>query len=144
MLTASRLNSADYKRNVWVAQIEGSVPFDDLKKPIFWAHVADRLRPWDIIEVRSDIGAFFAQLVVTDVAKARAEVAVVSFIQLSARQVEDPGREAKFGQYTIKHRGPKYGWCVIRDEDRAVMNTERLNTQEAAMAWAHANLKVAA
>lgn len=60
-------NLADYGRSVWFIESAREITIDDLLRPAFWAHHANRLRKHDEIDVVAIDGSFDIKLRVTDI-----------------------------------------------------------------------------
>lgn len=116
-LNASRFALAEYERNIWVVTPEAETPFEALQEPAYWAHVAAKLKPWDVIEVRAEDGSYWAQLLVQDASRLWAKVALLKHVQLHA--VEP--KSSEIDGHLVKFGGPVKKWTVIRQSDKAVL-----------------------
>lgn len=116
-LNAGRFRQAEFERTYWCVTPEAGVGISHLKEPSYWAHVASQLRPNDRIEVRSEDGAYFAELLVLACDRVSARVAVIHKVDLDR---VDHG-DLTMGEYEIKWGGPQGKWQVIRTADRALL-----------------------
>lgn len=134
---SERFKSGEYERQVHVANAdEGTTPAD-LTHPDYWAHVADKLKAWDLIEVRANNGTWFAQLLVLDVSRAWARVHTLSVHMLSDYDVSQTQAQMP---YYIKHNGPQDKWTVIRRADGEIVSKEHSQASDAKR-WMDERLK---
>lgn len=128
-LNPARLAQGEYVRTVHVATAEQGTAEEDLINPAYWAHVASKMRPWDRIEVRSDDGTFYAELLVLDSSRTWARVKLLKFLPLTSADVSQTQAD---DEYEIKFRGPVLRWSVVRRLDNAVIKEAMQNKDEAA------------
>jgi hypothetical protein len=136
-LNTTRFKGSEYERTVWVVTVEEGVTSDDLERPDFWAHVANRMRPFDRIEVRADDGSYFAELLVIAVDRNWAKVKGLMFVQLNE---EATGYAPGSADHIVKWRGPHRKWSVVRKSDNAVLK-EECQTQAEATLWLNGHLQ---
>lgn len=122
--------------NGFAAVLPLGTPFDAVKDPAYWAHVAYKLRPGDEITVHSDDMSFFGRLYVRDVSAPglqklnnRAVVAVLSHVEFDAI-----ARDARTKTHEVVYLGPHMQWCVRALKDHRVVK-ERCGTADEAAAW---------
>lgn len=112
---------------------EASVPYEDVLKPQFFANIAVRLRPTDIVEVRPEDNSYYAELYVWSVSKAAAVVSEIVRIDIpkdaSFKVVE--GFEVEF------RPGPKKFRIVRVSDSREIQSG--FDTADAASEWLIAN-----
>lgn len=112
------MKQSEYERNIWIVDLEGGVPFEAVFDPGFWAHVSAKLKPWDHLEVRTDDGTFWAELIVRDAGKLYAKVAVLNHVSFDdSVEVQQLSGVKEFENVIIKWRGPHFKWCVLRGTD---------------------------
>jgi hypothetical protein len=128
----SRISGFEYGNVVWAATLESGWTLDDALDPKFWSLHAQKLRRYDKIEVRTDDGAFYADLLVTQVGSGFAFVHVLQYVQLDGAVT--PTREQQEDGYEIRDLGPIKAWCVIRKSD-AVVIREKSPTRRDAETW---------
>lgn len=132
-LKEARMREATYWRNEWAINPEYGVTVDDMLKPDFWAHVAQKLRPWDKIEARAEDGAYFVEFVVLDAAKTWAKVALVNTPTVFKENV-GPSDISIDDKYIAQWKGPQRKWIVVRKVDKASLK-EELATKSDAIRW---------
>jgi len=126
-----RMQSAEYVRREWVCTAEEGTTADDVIDPGYWAHIAAQLTIYDRIEVRVDTGEYLLELLVKDVGRNWAQVAVLHHHDLAGKVKTGQAMEAEF---EALFKGPQRKWCVIRKSDAKVLE-ERLADKTAALAW---------
>lgn len=126
--------SADGARKCSVARPREGTPFDALLQPSYWAHIADRLRPFDKIEVHPQDRSFYAELLVLQASRLSAKVHVLKKDDLDV--IDDATTENEF---FIKWKGAQK-YSVIRAADKLAVQTG-FDTKEAAMTWLANNLR---
>lgn len=136
-LVKSRFREASSVMNVWCVTPETGVEFEDILKPIFWAHVAADLKPWDKIIVRheGENDPYIAELVVRYASRTEALVKVISFTALGPLS-----KEVVDSEYKIVYSGAHCAYRVIRRLDGIVLKDE-IPTQEQASRWLIEHLK---
>lgn len=132
-LPASGLSTSDYVRTEYVATPDVGTDYETVLKPLFWAHVANRLRQWDEIEVRAADGTWLAKLVVIDRGPQWAKVAELHFYNFERKLEVDPvATSAAASEYELKWAGPVAKWRVTRLVDKAVMTDGHVDKADAA------------
>lgn len=114
----SRFKLAEQVVNTHCIVVEEGVPFDAMKEPSYWSHIANRLRPGDEIKVRTDDGAYAATLYVKEVAHQAARVVPVWYVSLSEVDVLPADTE-----YEVRYAGPIHKHRVIRKKDNAIIES---------------------
>lgn len=129
-LLFSRMKTAEYSRTVYQVTPEAETPFDTVISPEYWAHVAHTLNPLDRLEIVPDDFEYFAELMVVGTSTQAAKVVVLRKEDIGGKEtLPQPGAE-----YIAKHKGPAWGWCVIRVSDGEVMLKNFSDRQEATKA----------
>jgi len=131
MITATRMRPAEYERQAWVANIEYGVELAEIVTPGFWAHMANKLRPYDHIEARSDDGTWIAHLIVTGCDRTWARVVVDRVVKLTSKDVSDT--QAVQQQHRVEWKGPHNKFTVIRNSDNEPVRTGFTTKEDAAM-----------
>lgn len=126
-----RMQNAEYLRRDWVCTAEEGTTVDDIIDPGYWAHIAGQLTIYDRIEVRVDSGEYLLELLVKDLGRNWAQVAVLHHHDLAGKVKTGEAMEAEF---EALFKGPQRKWCVIRKSDAKVLE-ERLADKGAALAW---------
>jgi len=135
ILANERFFEAEFQTNRWVANADEATRQPDVLKGEYWAHVANRLKPWDHIYVRAENGTWYTELLVLSVDRAYAAVRPLNQWQFG----EDAPTEAQAAAqaaaaYRPKWGGPQHKWCVIRMSDSTKVATE-LASERAALDW---------
>ena len=135
ILAGERFFEREYQTNLWVANADEATKQADVLKGEYWAHVANKLKPWDHIYVRAENGTWYTELLVLSVDRAYAAVRPLNQWQFG----EDAPTEAqaaahKTAAYRPKWGGPQHKWTVIRTSDSERVATE-LTSERAAMDW---------
>ncbi len=131
-LKDARMRASEFWRTTWCINPELGVTKEDMLKPEYWAHVASKLKPWDLIEARAEDGSYFAVLVVLDGAKTWAKVDEILYKEF--KDNAGPADVNVDDKYTIQYKGPHAKWRVTRKSDNNIMR-EELVSKAAAMAW---------
>lgn len=126
------LKLSESARNVWRVTPEDGVTLDDIIKEDFWGFVAKRFTRGDIIEVLSESGEWFTELLVRSCDRVSARVAVLRHVDLAAKP-ENIGAAEQNSEYTVSHKGAS-GWTVRRNSDNEVL-AKKLGTREDAQKW---------
>lgn len=138
-LVVPRFALAEHKRAVWQASVPAGVDFEDVKTPEFFAHVAKKITICDRIEVLTDDGLYFAELLVQDVGSGYVKTAVLRFVEL-APPIKVEGEATKFD---VKWMGPHKKHVVIRKSDNFMVR-EGLATKSEAHDWVAGHVKAMA
>lgn len=146
---ATSLKGAEYARNTHVIIAGEGVTPEDAMHPGYYAHVADKLKPWDQIEVRAHDGTWFFQVMVLDCSRnwakvwPMAEPLRLTTADVSATQAALVKAGAqKAADFVVKHRGPR-GWSVVRTTDGEILH-EGEGSRAGAETWLTKHLGAAA
>lgn len=131
-LPEARFAPAEVMRVRYVIVPEEGTSFEELLEPIYWSHVARRLRALDILEIHPEDGSYFAELLVRGVGPKGAQVVTLRMKKLG--EVEDLGEAFK-----IQWKGGHLKHAVIRSRDKEVLQGGFANKEDAA-AWLASNL----
>jgi hypothetical protein len=126
-------------RSHWVYTAEGGTQITDILQPEYWAALLPMPQPWDIIEVREEFGAWWAQLLVRQSTSAGIHVAGIKALELDG--VAPRNFVAIDGEgCTIVHKGPFLKWCVVTREGRQLQGG--FDDESRASAWLRDHLWV--
>lgn len=114
-LAPDRMQVGDFVRQWVCVTVEVGTKPEWLLDPQFWAHVANKVRPYDRIEVRCDDGEFFAEYLVLQRGPQWLQVRQLSMHKLGADIADD----AESTKHKVMWCGPKLKFCVIRKADQA-------------------------
>lgn len=88
----------------FICKVRPDANFDDLLKPGFWAHVADKLKPGHVIEVWPDDWSYVARLRVVEVGRLYARVALEHKAELLATGDDSAELRIEWGGPSVKYR----------------------------------------
>jgi len=134
-LHPSRFALAGHKRNVYFITPADGTTLDDVLDPLYWSHVAQRLRPTDLVEVHAEDGSFFAELFVREAGRQQATLVPLRVVEFEKLK-QEPSREG----FTAAWKGPHHRWCVVRLADGALIKTE-CGSKDEAMQWLASNTR---
>lgn len=128
----ARFHDAANDRNIWnVSPFAGTV-ISDVLKPEYWASVANKLRPFDRIEVTPEDSTWWAELMVRSVSSK--SVVVHLLMKVDFAKAETPPADAAL-PYEIDYT-PATKWRVRRRSDNALISENHLNREQAQAAAA--------
>lgn len=128
VLSAIGMSVAEYKRVQWFCHAAEGVTPDDILKPEYWAHVAQKLNintGFDRIEVLANDGSWMAELLVLTTGRTAAKVKMLALHDLDGAYADMSNANKT---HDIKHRGPRK-WSIVRLSDGAVVK-ENIPTRE--------------
>lgn len=131
-LTA-RIQLAEEARQRYRQTIDAGVSVEDALDRAMWVHVAKQLRSGDILELRAEDNAWYAEVLVTDVKVTATAVHIPTFALLWQTTLATAKKSAAEteGSYTTKFNGPADRFVIIRTSDKAKVE-KGLPTKEAA------------
>lgn len=121
-LQQSRFKPAGHFTQKYEMVVEHGVTIEDIKQPIFYAHVAASLKPFDTITVTSDDLTLYAEVLVLAAERTAATVTVLREYDLTkADVVKHESDNFDLSDFEIKYRGPASKFSLIRKDDNAVI-----------------------
>lgn len=126
----TRIQPAEHGRNVWLIDAESSEHPEDFLKLEFYAHVAKNFRPFDHIEIRTDDGQYWCELLVLAADVTWAKVKLLREHRLEYVEQQAIGAT----DFEVSYKGRVRLWCVIRKSDKSAVS-EGHNDRGAANAW---------
>lgn len=132
-LSPISLQLAEYAKSHYVVTVDHAIDDKDICNPSFWAHVAQKLKQFDTVELRSEDGSFWAQYLVIAADRVWAKVLKLHYVDLDKVQADTKFDGDLIDQYEIKW-AKNSKWSVIRREDRALM-VEKLHSRTDAQEW---------
>lgn len=117
-LTPKRIHDAEHARRQWTAVVPEGTTIEDIKEPSYWAHVSNRVKQMDRIEIFCEDAAWWAEVLVVESLRAAAKVAVLNHLVLSKEEISvieaDP-------EYEVAYKGPVKKHCIIRLSDKVIV-----------------------
>lgn len=111
-INAPAFKAAEYEFTVYCATIENGATFQDILNPEYWMHVADKVRPSDVIRAIAADQTFYAELLVLRKSRVEVFVAVLNHVDLTRFTMgEDLSKEVE--KYDISWGGPANKFRVI-------------------------------
>lgn len=129
IVVQSRVQSAEHGRNIWLVTAESSEHPEDFLQAEFYGHVAKDFRPMDRIEIITDDGQYWAELIVLTCDRTWAKVHLLREVKLQAVE-----QSADDGAYLVRYRGNHLKWCVIRASDKSAIREGEAD-KASAIAW---------
>lgn len=124
------MKQAEMARTAYFVFVDADVSKEDLLDPKTWAHVGDRLKMNDKIEVLSEDGRVYAELIVASSGVNFAKVRLIQFVCF-----DDDIQPAEDGDdYEAKFISNRYKFGVYRKSDKQWLAKE-LDTQADAEEW---------
>jgi hypothetical protein len=111
-LRETQFKLASFVTNRWAVVLPIEVEYDRVFDPEFWANVASRIRPSDIIEVHSEAMDFYAELYVM-----RSKRLAVDVVELSKIKLERKAAQEAVTDLYVKNMGPLRKFCIMRGKD---------------------------
>jgi len=134
VLITPNFAEAQYRRTVHFAEASHLVTPKDIIKPEYWAHVAPLLRARDRVEVYSEDGTWYAELMVTFVPEKSVTKpqnwASVKLMRLVDLAKDEDVKELPKG-FTSKFLNPNQRWGIIRASDGSVVVDKKPSQKEA-------------
>jgi hypothetical protein len=135
-----RFKAAEQARTTYSIVPEDGTPYADLFKPVYWSHIASRLRPGDRIEVTAEDMSYVAELMVLAAERQAASVVELRKNEIAPQATLLPSVEAA---YRIEFKGPHLKWCVIRIADQHRIR-EQCDSRALAYEWLASHSKALA
>lgn len=126
-LNPSSLREAEYRRSEYVVVAPEGAQIENLTDPVFWSHVAGRLRVNDRVEVHASDNTWVVEMMVRSASRAGAHLAVLHKHDFNTAENVDT-----FEDVEVRHRGGR--WQAVRKADKAIL-IEGLDTKEEVVAW---------
>lgn len=120
------LMGADFARQSFRATPPAGTKIEDMLVPEYWAHVARKFTPYDIIEVVPEDGAFYARLFVQNTGKLWAKIFKLECVELSAKK---PIADIQ-AKYEPKYAGPAAKWRVVNKSDGSLVSQDSFQNRE--------------
>ena len=108
---------------------------EDMMQPIFWSHVARKLKPMFEIWAMPKDGAWYGKWLVIYADSTQAKLKELDFYSLE--EISDP--ESESDPYIVKWISPPVRFGIVRKADKVIIK-DRFETKELAYAWKAQNL----
>lgn len=131
------LLGAEFARQLFRAIPPAGTKIEEMLDPSYWAHVAKRFNPHDMIEVIPEDGSFYARLIVLSVAHLSMKVQALECVVLVANP--KVAKADAIAQFEVNWGGPNAKWRVLRKSDGAAVTNDSFQTQEEAQEWINNN-----
>lgn len=141
-LQEARLKARQYVSQDWQIVPEYGTTIEEVLCPEFYTNIAKKFSPTDIIEVVAEDLSWTARLMVVEVGKLWAKVALIYKVDLTADQ-EVTAVKGDLTNYEVKYRGPHLKFCVVRLSDKSPIK-EQCGSKEEAVRWLNDHLKAIA
>lgn len=130
VLNPARMALAEHWRQDWCVNAESGTTMEDIVSTTYFSHMAELLKPYDHIEVRSEDGAWIANLIVIRSDRNWAHVKMMAFIDI----IEGAEEKTVSKKNTVEFKGPHHKWSVIRLQDGEKIKTG-CGSREEANTW---------
>lgn len=106
-------------RSEWVYTAPAGTQLTDVLAEAFWAGLNPRPQPWDHVEVREELGAWWCELLVRS---STSEGIVVAGIRAIELESVAPRNFQPFDAkgHKVVYRGPHTQWCVQASDGRVL------------------------
>jgi hypothetical protein len=126
-------------RSHWVYTAEAGTSIADILQYEYWMGLQPMPQPWDLIEVREELGAWWAELLVR---QSTSEGIVVAGIKAIELETVAPRNYVPFDGEgcTVVYKGPFLKWCCETREGRQLQGG--FDDESKAAAWLRDHLWV--
>lgn len=116
----------------WAFTAPHGSKFEDLLEPNFWASVAHKVQPWDVIVVKSEDHSFWGELLVLHKEKFSLQVGKLRYVELDKLESKIAAEELELSadKYNIEFDA-KNKWKCIRKSDRVQIFQGHLDKKSA-------------
>lgn len=129
-LSPTLLLRAEHEHSTYFITLPDFVTLEDAQNPAYWAHTADKLRQFDIIEFIAADFTWYAQAIVAETGDCWAKLKLLNYVRW---ELELPDETIPEG-YDVKWQGPLVKWGVIRLSDSERIRSGEPN-KSSAIAW---------
>jgi hypothetical protein len=130
-----RLAEAESRRRIFDFVIPRGTTPEQLLEPERWTKLAQHLKPWDRIELRSDDASFFGEALVRDIDAKGVHLAMLYGFSVDRVGAIGSAKRSANGE-RIEHRGEFERWCVLRG-DKIISSKHPTEAQAAAWLGSH-------
>lgn len=134
---------AEYARQHFRIVVPYGHTIDDVKKPEYWANVARKFNPHDLVEFVAEDGSFYAEAIVLDKGPLWAKVFIKNLWDLNAKAqmpvesvaVELPTEIVDETAYEVKWGGPSAKFRIHKKDTNELLAPDSFQTKEDALAF---------
>lgn len=130
------LNMSGQASNEWLAKLPSGTDPESILDPVFWSHVAKKMRPMDKIDAWAIDGSFYGEYIVLYAEGLAANIKQLRLYKLDDYAGPDTGAEI----FVVKWISPPCGFGVVRKADGERVK-EGFKTKAAAGLWMQSQLK---
>ena len=141
-LLEKSLVQAEFARQLFRVTPPVGTNLDDMLEPSYWANVAMKFNPHDLIEVVPEDGAFYARLFVLSVQKLSLKVEKLEYVEFNTSSKAESGKVLE--QFESKWGGASAKWRIHRKSDNAPVSSDSFQSKEDAEDWLGKNIKTLA
>lgn len=120
--------SAEFARQMFRVTPPAGTKIEEMLENDYWAHVAKKLNPHDILEVVPEDGAFYARLIVVNCAKLWAKMQKLEYVELGSKKAEGGTSDA----FEAKFAGPMAKWRAVKKSDGSLLSPDSFSTRDEA------------
>jgi hypothetical protein len=138
---SANCKQTEFVNTSWSITAPPKTTREDVLEDAFYSNVAAKLSPYDRILLTTEDGAFYMELLVTQVGRTWAKVRVLKELNLAE---DDLDQEVDmFEGFKVEWKGPQRKFSVLRKMDNQYMQ-DGFDRKEDAYAWLTDYLKAAA
>lgn len=115
-LLPTKLQNAEHYRTIWGVVVDPGTTLEDIQRAEYWSHVAPRLSRMDKVEVLTEDGEYYAELLVIGTGTGWAKVLLTKHIAFEGEAEPDIESPVK-----AEWKGPARKWAVVRKSDGVIV-----------------------
>lgn len=123
-LLPSRLKPLGFVGNNWTIVAEHGVTIQQILEPSFFANVASQMNRYDKVDVHSEDGSYWAELLVLSKTENSVTTDCLRFKNLT---MDEKALKDHNSKYEVKWLGPSAKWCVVRKSDNVAVSKGNMN-----------------
>jgi hypothetical protein len=117
MIVPNRVQMAEHGRNHFVATAPSGAQPEDFLKAEYWGMVSKTMKPYDLVEVRTDEGTFWGLYIILASDRTWARLHPLLEVRLPSAEAQEISKD-----YKIEWKGPHMKYCVIRLSDSSAVH----------------------
>jgi hypothetical protein len=127
-LLEKSIMSAEFARQMFRVTPPAGTKIEEMLDNDYWAHVARKFTPHDILEVVPEDGAFYARLIVVNCAKLWAKMQKLEYVELGSKK----GAVASTDLFEAKFSGHNAKWRAVKKSDGSLLSPDSFQTRDEA------------